>query len=63
MLFLPPMDNKRTGLRVSFAFFQREYLLDGRLNKSIATIEDLSDLSKAGDTDGVPPFLMKRSCI
>ena len=31
---LRTMDSKRKGLRVSFAFFQRNYLPDGRLNES-----------------------------
>ena len=31
---LRTMDSKREGLRVSFAFFQRNYLPDGRVNES-----------------------------
>ena len=38
------MDTKRKGLRVSFAFFQRNYLPDGRKNKTFAKVEELSDL-------------------
>ena len=38
------MDSKRKGLRVSFAFSQRNYLPDGRVNETVATVEDLSDL-------------------
>ena len=35
-------DNKRKGMRVSFAFFQRIYIPDGRVNATIATVEELS---------------------
>ena len=35
------MDSKRKGLHVSFAFFQRNYLLDGRVNETVATVEEL----------------------
>ena len=38
------MDNQRKGLRVSFAFFRRNYLTDGRVNKTVATVEEMSDL-------------------
>ena len=43
---LRTMDSKRKGLRVSFAFFQRKYLPDGRVNETFATVEELSDLWK-----------------
>ena len=35
-------DNKRKGLRVSFAFFQRSYSPDGGVNETNATVEVLS---------------------
>ena len=57
------MDSQRKGLRVSFAFFQRNYLPDGRVNETVATIEDLSDLWKPGAMDGIPPFVMNCKCI
>ena len=38
------MNSKRKGLRVSFAFFQKIYLPDGRVNETDATVEKLSDL-------------------
>ena len=41
---LRTMDSKRKELRVSFAFFQRIYLPDGRVNEILATVEELSDL-------------------
>ena len=41
---LRTMDSKRKGLRVSFAFFQRNYLPDGRVNETVATVEELSDM-------------------
>ena len=52
------MDSQTKGLRVSFAFLQRNYLLDGRVNKTVATVEELSDLWKPGAMDGIPPFVM-----
>ena len=60
---LRTMDSKRKGLRVSFAFFQRNYLADGRVNETVATVEELSDLWKPGAMDGIPPFVMNRNCI
>ena len=42
------MDSKRKGLRVSIAFFQRNYLPDGPVNETIATVEKWSDLWKHG---------------
>ena len=41
---LRTMNSKRKGLRVSYAFFQRNYLPDGRVNETVATVEELSDL-------------------
>ena len=41
---LRTMNSKRKGLRDSFAFFQRNYLTDGRMNETVAKVEDLSDL-------------------
>ena len=46
-------DSQRKGLRVSFAFFQRSYLPDGRVNETVGTVEELSDLWKPGAMDGV----------
>ena len=60
---LRTMDSKRKGLRVSFAFFQRNYLPDGRVNETVATVEELSDLWKPGAMDGIPPFVMNCNCI
>ena len=57
------MDSRRKGLRVSFAFFQRNYLPDGRVNETVATVEELSDLWKPGAMDGIPPFLMNCNCF
>ena len=56
-------NSKRKGLRVSFAFFQKNYLPDGGVNETVATVEELSDLWKPGATDGIPPFLMNCNCI
>ena len=60
---LRTMDSKRKGLHVSFAFFQRNYLPDGRVNETAAKIEELSDLWKPGALDGIPLFLMNCICI
>ena len=43
---LRTMDSKKKGLRVSFAFFQRHFLPDGRVNETFATVEEMSDLWK-----------------
>ena len=50
---LRTMDSKRKGLRVSLAFFQRNYLQDGPVNETVATVEELSNLWKLGATDRV----------
>ena len=60
---LRTMDSKRKGLRVSFAFFERNYLPDGRVNETVATVEELSDPWKPGAMDGIPPFVMNCNCI
>ena len=57
------MNSKKKGLRVSFAFFQRDYLPDGRVNETVARVEELSDLWKTGAMDGTPPFVMNFNCI
>ena len=49
--------SKRKGLRVSFAIFQRNCLPDGRVNETVATVEELSDLWKPREMDGIPPGL------
>ena len=60
---LRTMNSKRTGMRVSFAFSQRNYLPDGRMNETVAKVEELSDLWKPGAMDGTPPFVMTCNCI
>ena len=60
---LRTMKSKRKGLRVSFAFFQRNSLPDGRVNETVAKVEELSDLWKPGAMDGIPPFVMNCNCI
>ena len=60
---LRTMNSKSEGLRVSFAFFQRNYLADGRMNKTVAKAEELSDLWKPGAMDGTPLFVMNCNCI
>ena len=60
---LRTMDSKRKGLRVSFAFFQRNFLPDGRVNETVARVEELSDQWKPGAMYGIPPFVMNCNCI
>ena len=60
---LRTMNSKRKGLRVSFAFFQRNYLPDGQMNETVAKTQELSDLWKPGAMDGAPPFVMNCNCI
>ena len=60
---LRTMNSKNKGLRVSFAFFQRNYLADGRMNETVAMVEELSDLWKPGAMDGTPLFVMNCNCI
>ena len=57
------MDSKKKGLSVSCAFFQRNYLPDGRVNETVATVEELSDIWNPGEVDGIPPFVMNCNCI
>ena len=57
------MDSQRKGLRVSFAFFQRNYLSDGRVNQTVATVEELSNFWKPGAMDGIPPLVRNCICI
>ena len=60
---LRTMNSKRKGLRVSFAFFHRNYSPDGRLNETVAKVEQLIDLWKPGAMDGTPLFVMNCNCI
>ena len=60
---LRTMNSKMKGLRVSFAIFQKNYLPDGRMNETVAKVEELSDLWKPGRVDGIPPFVMNCICI
>ena len=57
------MDSQKKGLRVSFAFFQRNYLPDGRMNETVATVEELSVLWILGAMAGNPPFVMNCNCF
>ena len=57
------MNSKRKGLHVSFAFFQRNYFPDGRMNETVAKVVELSDLWNPGAMDGTPPFVMICNCI
>ena len=43
--------------------FQELFFSDGRVNETVATVEELSDLWKPGAMDGVPPFMVKCNCI
>ena len=60
---LRTINSKRKGLRVSFAFFQTNFLPDGRVKETVATVEELSDIWNPGAMDGFPPFVMNCNCI
>ena len=60
---LRTMNSKRKELRVSFAFFQRNYLPDGRMNETVAKVEESIDLWKPGAMDGTPQFVINCNCI
>ena len=60
---LRTMDSKRKGLRVSFVFFQRNYLPDGQVNETVAKVEELSDLWEPGAGDGILPLVMNCNCV
>ena len=57
------MNIEKKGLRVSFAFFQRNYLPDGQMNETVAKVEELSNLWNPGAMDGTPPFVTNCNCI
>ena len=57
------MKSEKKGLSVSFASFQRNYLPDGRMNETVAKVEELTNLWKPGAMDGTPPFVMNCNCI
>ena len=59
---LRTMNSKSKRLRVSFPFFQRNYLADGRKKETVPKVEELSDLRKPGARDGTPPFVMNCNC-
>ena len=62
---LRTMDSKRKGVRVRRlpTGRTRNYLPDGRVNETVAPVEELSDLWKPGAMDGIPPFVMNCTCI
>ena len=60
---LRKMDSKSKGLRVSFAFLQRNYFSDGRMNETVAKVEELSDLWEPGAMDATPLLVMNCNCI
>ena len=53
------MDTKSKG----FAFIQRNNLPDGRVNETVATVEELSDLWKPAAMDEIPSFVMECNCL
>ena len=54
---LRTMDSKRKGVRVSFAFFHKNYPPDRRVNEKIAALEKLSDFWNPGEMDVILPFV------
>ena len=59
---LRPMDSRSKKLLVSFALFQRKYSPDERVNKTVATFEELTDQGKPTARDGIPPFVTDCNC-
>ena len=57
------MDSKKKGLCVTSAFIQRNSLPDGRVNETVPTVEELTDIWKPGAMDGIPSFVMNCYCI
>ena len=45
---LRTMDSTREGVHVSLALFRKNYLTDGQVKETVATVEELSDLWKPG---------------
>ena len=60
---LRPMDNKNKGLCLGFAFYRKNYLPDGRVDETVATVEELGDSWKTGPRNGVSPFVMNSRCV
>ena len=58
-----PMNSKRKGLRVNFAFFPRNYIPGGQVNDTVASAKELDDLWKPGAMDGAPRPVMNCNCI
>ena len=54
------LNHQLTNLELAFS--QRNYLPDGRVNETVATVEELNDLWKLGAMDGIPPFEMNCNC-
>ena len=55
--------SKKKGLHVSFAFFDWNYLPEGQMNETVATVEGLRDFWNSGAMDGIPQFVMICTCI
>ena len=54
----------RRLLKNSFhSIHKKNYLPDGRVNETVATVEELSDLWEPGAMDGMPPFVMNCTSI
>ena len=53
------MDSKRKWLRVCFAFFQKKLPAGRRVNETVATIGELTDLWKPGTMDEISQSVMK----
>ena len=50
------MDSIKRVMCVSFALFQRSYLVDGRVSEVVATVEELIDHRIKGAMDGFSPW-------
>ena len=51
------MDSQGKGMLVSFAFSQKNYLPDGRVKETFATVGELSDLWNPEAMNIIPPFV------
>ena len=56
-------DSKIKRMHVSFPLLQKNYLPDGRVNETVVTVEELSDLWKPGAMDGFPRFVINCNCF
>ena len=59
---LRPMVSRKE-LHISFAFSRKSYLPEARVNKTVAKVEELSDIWRPRARDEVSPFVMNCSFL